>query len=57
MTNDNQIDNSFIDIKEHNNDKVKKLFLEVGINSTDRDGRTLLINASSYCNPPISHII
>ena len=54
MTKDKQIDNSFIDIKERNNDKVKKLFLKVEINSTDRDGRTLLINTSCYDNEELT---
>jgi ankyrin repeat protein len=47
---DKRIDQSFLDIIEKNNKAVKKLFLEVGIDAVDRDGRTLLLNASCYKN-------
>ncbi|TCD25520.1 ankyrin repeat domain-containing protein [Pedobacter psychrodurus] len=50
---DKRIDSSFINITDKNNEAVKKLFLEVGINAPDRDGRTLLINASCYDNQPL----
>jgi uncharacterized protein len=47
---DMRIDRSFLDIIDKNNKAVKELFQTVGINAIDRDGRTLLLNASCYKN-------
>ena len=44
------IDNSFIDIKNKNNESVKALFSDAGIDAKDRDERTLLLNAVCYTN-------
>ncbi|AIM37629.1 hypothetical protein KO02_13790 [Sphingobacterium sp. ML3W] len=47
---DKRIDLSFIAIEKQENETVKTLFKEVGIHASDRDGRTLLLNASCYHN-------
>ncbi|MCA5005237.1 ankyrin repeat domain-containing protein [Sphingobacterium bovistauri] len=47
---DKRIDNSFIAIEKGDNEYVKALFSEVGIEALDRDGRTLLLNATFYNN-------
>lgn len=47
---DKRIYNSFIAIEKGENESVKTLFSEVGIDALDRDGRTLLLNAASYNN-------
>ena len=52
---DKRIDSIFIDIEKQNNEKVKKLFLEVGIDAPNRDGRTLFIQASFYNNLELIH--
>jgi len=47
---DKRTDASFIAIEKHDNEPIKALFTEVGIQAADRDGRTVLINASCYNN-------
>lgn len=50
MKTNKRIDESFIAIEKQDNDTVKTLFTEFGIHAEDREGRTLLLNASCYNN-------
>ena len=54
MENNKRIDNSFIDIKNKSNESVKALFSEIGIDATDRGGRTLLLNSACYDNTELA---